>query len=456
MSTYMEEYKSKLITAEKAAQLVQSDDLIEYGAFNTKPVDFDIALGKRAGDGLERVAVRGSGTVPPIPQVIQKDPLGKTFQYYNWYYSAIDRAAAEHGLCNYVTVNYHEALSMFGNTNYYHTWPDIWVSQVTPMDANGCFNFGIGNSHSRVCALFNRRLAIVEINENLPYCPGGNSEYVHISEVDYIIEGSNTSIFCAPPAEAATPEEEKIANYILEEIHDGCLIQLGIGSMPNLLGQKIAQSGLKELGVQTEMFSDCYVDMYKHGCITNRKKAFDLDKSTYTFCLGTQETYDFLDHNPRCASVSCEYSNNPIAISQHENVIAINNIIELDLLSQVSSETNGLRQISGIGGQHDWTFGAFHSKGGKGFLAFTSTYKDKDGNVQSRIKPLLTTGSIVSITRPSVHYLVTENGIVNMKSRSAWARTEAIINLAHPDFRDDLLKSAKEMGIWSRTNRNPF
>ncbi|CFX01904.1 Acetyl-CoA hydrolase/transferase [Syntrophomonas zehnderi OL-4] len=455
MSTYMEEYKSKLITAEKAAQLVQSDDLIEYGAFNTKPVDFDIALGKRAGDGLQRVSVRGSGTVPPIPQIIQMDPKGETFQYYNWYYTALDRAAAEHGLCNYVTVNYHEALSMFGNEKYYHTWPDIWIAQVTPMDNNGCFNFGIGNSHSRSCALFNRRLAIVEVNENLPYCPGGNAEYVHISEIDYIIEGSNSPIFCSPPADPASPEEEKIANYIMEEIHDGCLIQLGIGSMPNLLGNKIAHSGLKDLGVQTEMFSDCYVEMYKHGCITNRKKAFDLDKSTYTFCLGTQETYDFLNGNPRCASVSCEYSNNPIAIAQHENVISINNIIELDLLSQVSSETNGLRQISGIGGQMDWTFGAFHSKGGKGILAFTSTYKDKDGNLKSRIKPLLTTGSIVSVTRPSVHYLVTENGIVNMKSKSAWARTEAVINLAHPEFRDDLLKSAKEMGIWSRTNRNP-
>lgn len=455
MSTYIEEYKSKLISAEKAAQLVESGDVVDYGMFASKPVDFDLALAKRAGNGLEKVAVRGTGTILPVPEVIKNDPEQKTFQYFSWYFTAIDRKAGDFGLACHAPFNYHEATLLAYNPDFSRCWPEVWVAQVTPMDKGGCFNFGLGNSHNRGMALHSR-VAIVEINNNMPRCLGGSDEYIHISEIDYIIEGSNTPIFSIPSIPAPSPEEQKIADLIVDEIRDGACLQLGIGALPNLIGNMIAESDLKDLGIQSEMFCDAMLKMYETGKITNAKKARDINKSTYSFCLGAQETYDFLDDNPRCASCAVFDTNSPEAVSRNDNVISINNILEIDLFTQVCSESSGLRQISGTGGQLDFVTGAFHSKGGKSFLAFTSTFKDKDGVTQSRIKPLLSPGGIVTVPRTQVHYLVTEYGKVNMKARSIWGRAEALINIAHPDFRDDLINAAKEMKIWSRTNHIPF
>ena len=455
MRTYLEEYKRKLITAEQAAQLVKSNSIIDYGMFATKPIDFDLTLSKRAGDGLENVAIRGTGTVLPVPEVIKGDPEQKSFQYFSWYYTAIDRKAGDFGLATHLPFNYHEATSLAYSIDYENLWPDIWVSQTTPMDSSGCFNFGLGNSHSRSLALCSK-IAIVEVNENMPRCLGGNDEYLHISEIDYIIEGSNSPIFTTPPSPDPSPAEKRMAELIVEEIPDGACIQLGIGALPNAIGNMIADSDLKDLGVQSEMFCDAMVKMYDAGKITNAKKARDLYKSTYSFCLGVQETYDFLDNNPRCASCNVDYTNNPTLVALNDNTISINNILEVDLLCQVCSETSGLRQISGTGGQLDFVDGAFHSKGGKSFLAFTSTYTDKDGKMHSRIRPLLTTGAVVTVPRTQVQYLVTEFGKANMKALSTWGRAESLINLAHPDFRDELIEAAKDMKLWSRTNRIPF
>ncbi|HOP63141.1 MAG TPA: acetyl-CoA hydrolase/transferase C-terminal domain-containing protein [Spirochaetota bacterium] len=455
MNTYLNEYKNKLITAEKAAELVKSNDIIDYGMFATKPVDFDIALSKRVGQ-VENVSIRGTGTVPPFPAVIQNDPEQKSFMYFSWYFTLLDRMAGDKNLACHLPFNYHEAtLLAYHPRDLSYLAPKVWVAQVTPMDRNGCFNFGLGNSHNRGIALWSD-MTIVEVNENMPRCLGGNDEYIHISEVDYIIEGKNTPIFTTPKMPEASPEEKRIAEYIVPHIENGACLQLGIGTLPNAIGEMIAHSDLRDLGIQSEMFCDAMVTMYEAGKITNAKKSFDINKSTYSFCLGTKETYDFIHDNPRTASCKVHHTNNPDFVAQNDKVISINNIVEVDLLSQVCSETSGLRQISGTGGQLDFVVGAFHSKGGKSFLAFKSTYKDKQGNLHSRVKPLLKPGSVVTVPRTMVQYLVTENGIYNMKARSVWGRAECLINLAHEDFREDLIKSAQEMNIWTKTNKIPF
>ncbi|MGE5372285.1 MAG: acetyl-CoA hydrolase/transferase family protein [Solirubrobacterales bacterium] len=454
MSTYQDEYRRKLITAQQAAKLVPSNCIIDYGMFATKPVDFDTALGARAGE-LENVAVRGTGTILPVPEVIKMDPEQKTFQYFSWYFTALDRKACDYGLVTHAPFNYHEATLLNQMDSFSHLWCDVWCAQTTPMDASGCFNFGLGNSHNRGSAL-NAKLAIVEVNPNMPRCLGGSDEYVHISEIDYIIEGSASPIFTIPPSPEPSPEEKKIANLIMEEIVDGACLQLGIGALPNLIGNMIADSDLKDMGIQSEMFCDAMVRMYETGKITNARKTLDQYKTTYSFSLGTQETYDFLNDNPRCASTRVLNTNAPEAVARNKNAIAINNILEVDLLCQVCSESSGLRQISGTGGQLDFTVGAFHSEGGKGILAFKSTFTDKSGKLHSRIRPTLAPGSIITVPRSMVNYLVTENGKVNMKGKSIWGRAEALINLAHPNFHDELLEAAKQMKIWSRTNRIPF
>ena len=160
MKSYLEEYGRKLISAEKAAQLVKSDDVVDYGMFATKPVDFDMALGKRAGEGLENVSVRGTGTILPVPEVIKGDPEQKTFQYFSWYFTAIDRKAGDFGLACHAPFNYHEASMLAYNDDFAYLRPNVWVAQVTPMDKSGCFNFGLGNSHNRGWAL-NSKLSIL-------------------------------------------------------------------------------------------------------------------------------------------------------------------------------------------------------------------------------------------------------------------------------------------------------
>ena len=456
MKTFQDEYRRKLVSAEKAASLVNNNDIIDYGMFATKPVDFDLALSKRVGE-LENVSVRGTGSVPPYPAVIQNDPEQKSFQYFSWYFTLLDRMAGDQGINCHLPFNYHEAtLLAYHHRDLSHIKPTVWCAQVTPMDRNGCFNFGLGNSHNRGIALWSD-IAIVEVNENMPRCLGGNDEYVHISEIDYIIEGSNSPIFATPKMPEASDAEKKIASYIVPHIENGSCLQLGIGTLPNLIGEMIAHTDVKDLGIQSEMFCDAMVTLYNAGKITNAMKSFDINKSSFSFCLGTNETYDFIHDNPRLASCKVHHTNNPDFVAANDKVVSINNIVEVDLLSQVCSETSGLRQISGTGGQLDFVIGAFHSRGGKSFLAFSSTYKDKkDGQIKSRIKPFLTPGSVVTVPRTMVHYLVTEYGLVNMKARSIWGRAESLISIAHPDFREDLIKSAQEMGIWSRTNRIPF
>jgi acyl-CoA hydrolase len=220
-----------------------------------------------------------------------------------------------------------------------------------------------------------------------------------------------------------------------------------------MVGAMIAQSDLKDLGVHTEMLADSYVDMYEAGRITGRRKSIDREKMVYTFAMGSQKLYDFLDNNPVAAIFPASYTNDPCVIGRNQKVVAINNAIEIDLFTQVASEASGARQISGTGGQLDFILGAYKSEGGKGLICVNSTYKKKDGTLASRIVPTLSPGTIVTCPRSLVHYVVTEFGCAQMKAKSTWQRAEALINITHPDFRDQLILQADALGIWRRSNK---
>ena len=244
-------------------------------------------------------------------------------------------------------------------------------------------------------------------------------------------------------------------NIDIEAVSTGSLgidIALGIGGMPNTIGKMIAESDLKDLGVHTEMYVDAFVDIAMAGKITGAKKSIDRFRQAFAFGAGTKKMYDYINDNPALMSAPVDYTNDARVIAQIDNFISINNAVDVDLFGQISAESSGIRQISGAGGQMDFVIGAFLSNGGKSFICLSSTFTSKDGTVHS-IRPTLAEGSAVTDTRPQTMYLVTEYGMVCLKGMSAWERAEAIISLAHPDFRDDLIKEAEKMKIWRKSNK---
>jgi butyryl-CoA:acetate CoA-transferase len=325
------------------------------------------------------------------------------------------------------------------------------MMQVSPMDEHGYFSFGPSASHmAAVCE--RAEVIIVEVNQNMPRCLGGFQEGIHISQVTNVVEGDNPPI-AELGSGAATPVDEAVAKLIVEEIPNGACLQLGIGGMPNAVGSLIAQSDLKDLGVHTEMYVDAFVDIAKAGKITGAKKSIDKGRQVYAFGAGTKKLYDYLNNNPTCMSAPVDYTNDVRTISALDNFVSINNAVDIDLYGQVNAESAGIKPISGAGGQLDFVLGAYLSKGGKSFICMSSTFKGKDGQLRSRIKPTLDNGSIVTDTRSNTMYVVTEYGMVNLKGLSSWERAEALISIAHPDFRDELIAAAQQQHIWKRSNK---
>jgi acyl-CoA hydrolase len=320
---------------------------------------------------------------------------------------------------------------------------------VSAMDEHGYFNFGPQASHNRaICD--KAKIIILEVNPNIPRCLGGNEEVIHISQVDYLVEAN--WLVPSVPAAKPTDVDKTIAALVINELVDGSCMQLGIGGLPNAIGEIVAKSDLKDIGIHTEMFAESMIDMVESGVLTGAKKQINRYKIVYTFSMGTQRTYDYLHNNPRCAIYPTNKTNDPYIIALNNNVMAINNCVEVDLTGQVCSESSGTRQISGTGGQVDFAQGAYRSKGGKAFLCMSSTYKNGEKMV-SRVRPILTPGAVSTTPRAMVSYLVTEYGLVNLKGKSTWERAEAIISIAHPEFREELIKEAEKMGIWRLSNK---
>jgi len=432
-------YQEKLRTAGEVAQMIKSGDEIFFAEFILHPASIDEALAARAGE-LTNVRLDGV-CLCYVPKFIEADPQREHFIYNDWHFSGVTRKLYRQGLCDYIPFTYHQgprAIRKYKNYDY------VFVN-ARPMDEQGNFNFGICNSLTSA-AITKAKTIIVEINENMPHCLGGNQESVHVSRVDYVVEGKNPPMMEIPPA-TPTETDVLIARHIMKEIEDGACLQLGIGGLPNVIGNMIAESGLKDLGIHTEMLVDSMVDLYDAGKITGNQKTTDRFKMVYTFAMGTKKLYDFLHNNAACASYPVNYTNDPRAIAVNSKVVGINNAIQVDLFSQVCSESDGTFQISGTGGQFDFIFGAFNSRGGKGIIALSSTFKDKHGVVHSRIVPTLKPGAIVTVPRSCVQYLATEFGIVQLKGKSTLQRAEALIGIAHPMFRDELTKQAREMKI---------
>ena len=443
---YQALYQQKLTTAEQAVKVVQSGDWVDYGWCTNHPVELDKALAARK-DELKDVKVRG-GVTMWMPEIAKADDAGEHFTWHSWHCSGVDRKIIAKGMGFFGPMRYSE-LPRFYRENIS---VDVAMIQVTPMDSHGNFSYALAASHL-ADMLEKAKTVIVEVNENLPWVYGLTGSEINVADVDYIVEGSNPPVAQLGGGGAPTDVDKAVAQLIVEQIPNGACLQLGIGGMPNTVGSMIAESDLKDLGVHTEMYVDGFVDLALAGKITGRCKNLDKGRQVYAFAAGTQKLYDYVNRNPDVMAAPVDYTNDVRVIAQLDNFISINNAIDMDLFGQVNAESAGLKHISGTGGQLDFVMGAYLSKGGKSFICMSSTVTGKDGVTKSRIVPTLTPGSIATDPRSCVQYLVTEYGMINLKGLSTWERAEAIISIAHPDFREQLIQDAEKMKIWRRSNK---
>ena len=441
------EYKQKLVSADEAVKIIQSGDWVDYGWCSGTVDALDKALARRT-DELSNVKLRGGIILKPLA-VFEREDAGEHFTWNSWHMSGIERKYISRGFAYYAPIRYSELPRYYRDSS---TPDDVAMFQVAPMDKHGYFNFGPNASHMAAVCETSKKI-IVEVNKNMPRCLGGFENGVHISDVDFIVEGDNPAIGELGAGGPATEVDRAVAKLIVEEIPNGACLQLGIGGMPNTVGSMIAESDLKDLGVHTEMYVDAFVDIAKAGKINGSKKSIDRFRQTYAFGAGTKKLYDYLDENPELMSAPVSYTNDIRSIAALDNFISINNAVDIDLFGQVNSESAGTKHISGAGGQLDFVLGAYLSKGGKSFICCSSTFTDKEGNLKSRILPTLNPGSIVTDTRANVHYVVTEYGKVNLKGLSSWQKCEALISIAHPQFRDELIAEGEKLKIWRRSNK---
>ena len=443
---YQAMYQQKLTTPEEAVKVVKSGDWVDYTWCTNHPVALDKALAARK-DELHDVKVRG-GVTMWMPEIAKADDAGDHFTWHSWHCSGVDRKIIKKGMGYFSPMRYSE-LPRFYRENLDPV--DVVFTQVPPMDEHGNFSFSLAPSHLYdMCA--RAKHIVVEVNKNLPPVYGLYKAELNIADVTYVVEGNNPSIpelGSVPP----TDVDRTVANLIVPEIPNGACLQLGIGGMPNTIGAMIAQSDLKDLSVHTEMYVDGFVDIAAAGKITGRHKNLDRGRQVFAFAAGTQKLYDYVNRNPDVMGAPVDYTNDVRVIGQIDNFISINNAVDLDLFGQVNAESAGIKHISGTGGQLDFVMGAYLSKGGKSFICLSSTVTGKDGSVKSRIVPTLTPGSIATDPRSCVHYIVTEYGMVNLKGLSTWQRAEALISIAHPDFREQLIQDAEKMHIWRRSNK---
>jgi butyryl-CoA:acetate CoA-transferase len=444
LKDFLSEYRKKLCLADDAVKVVKNGDWVDYTSSLGKPVLLDQALAKRK-EELFDVKIRGNLIDGPI-EVAECDESQEHFVYHSWHCSAYERKLCDRGLCYHIPQVFHN------NAAYYEFFLNVNVVMVSvaPMDKHGYFNFSVNTG---VAAPIVRiaDIVIVEVNENMPKIHGGYDECIHISEVDYIVEGEHTLFPSKTPIECSSIDK-KIAEHIIPYIVNGATLQLGIGSVPLALGELIAQSELKDLGMHTELCSDAYLSLYHSGKLTNKMKNIDKGKGVFGCAIGSSELYEWLDDNPGVAAYPLEYVNRPSVIAQIDNMVSINSCVSVDLYGQVAAESSGSRQLSGTGGQLDFLIGASASRGGKAFICMSSVYKDKKGILHSRVRPQFN-GDIITSPRSQVYFLATEYGVINLEGRSTWERAEGLISIAHPDFRDMLIQEANERKIWRRSNK---
>jgi acyl-CoA hydrolase len=448
-NAFEDAYRQKLISAQDAAGMVKSGMTIFMGgsANLARIIDKYLALRKNE---LEDVAVR-TFLDTAEHEFLKVDPQGDVFKWHSGFLlHSVRSHVAARGSGVYHAQSWHMAPDVIRE----QLENDIAYYVTSPMDAHGYFNFGLSVTELKAYSEVSRKVVVV-VRADMPVVCGGQEEAIHISEVDHIVEDREFETFCLP-AVPAKPEDRLIAENIVSAglIKDGTTLQIGIGGLPNSVLEALTDAGVKHLGIHSEMLTDKMYDLIQAGVVDNTRKRVDRYKSTFSFCLGSRQLYDFLDRNPLFASYPVNYVNRPSIIAQQPNMFSLNTTMQIDLVGQVASEQIGgdrPRHISGTGGQLDFVMGTLlaHDRAGVSVLALYSEHKGR-----SRIVPTLEKGTVVTVPRSLVDYVVSEWGLVRSRGLTINERAQALIRIAHPRHRDELTRQAKAAGFIPYPTRN--
>ncbi len=421
MKNWREQYKDKITTASEAIKAIKNGDYVVFSHAAGIPQEIPMELvnqkEKFRGVHIYHMLSIGDG-------FYLDSCMSEHFHHITNFVGGNSRQAIADNKADFLPCFFKDVPSLLGEI-----FPvDVAVVQVSAPDAEGYCSFGVACDYTKPAAE-KASIVIAEMNEYMPYVGGNNK--MHLSKFDYIVPCAN------PLPEIALPQiadvEKKIGENCASLIEDGSTLQLGIGAIPDAV--LLFLKDKEDLGIHTEMFSDGVIDLVETGVINGKKKTLHNGKLMATFLMGSRRLYDFVNNNPNVELHPVDYINDPSVIAQNDKMISINSCIEVDLMGQVASESIGLKQFSGTGGQVDYVRGASMSKGGKSIMAMPSTAaKGK----MSRIVPFLAEGAAITTSRNDVDYVVTEYGIAKLKGRTLRQRAESLIKIAHPDFRESL------------------
>lgn len=432
---WKELYKSKLTSCEEAVKMVKSGDRLWISPCASAPIDLVNALCQRY-EELKDVHVYSG--LAMYPYDFMKPNYKGHIDYHVYFMGPVERKFMPMGNVEVTSVHF----SQFDHYMLNEAKPNVCFLDVSEPDERGYMSYGAIGTGSNAIAVSHADRIVVQVNKYEPYVYG-EKNIIHTSEVDCICEKDHP--LPQLPDAPATELERKIASYMIPLIPDGATVQIGLGGIANAVGYALEDK--KDLGIHTEMLTNSMVHLAKKGVINCRKKNHNPGKIVCGFGIGTTELYEFMHKNPLVHSAPIHEVNNIENIAKNDNFISINNALLVDLTGQVCSESLGFKQFSCTGGQLDFVKAAALSKGGKSFIALSSTVKTKNGGVESKISLTLPPGTAVSTPRADVMYVVTEYGIADIYQKSIDNRVKALIQIAHPDFREQLTTQAKEAGL---------
>jgi len=434
MDDWKQWYENRTLSAMEAVAHIKSGDTVVVAHAAAEPTALIDAMvaNKEAYRNVELIHFVAMGKADYC-----RPENSAHFRHNSWFIGGSTRKAVAEGRADFTPVYLSQAAELISESI---DKVDVFLAHMSPPDKHGYCSFGVSMDYERA-ALNRATTVIAQINPNMPRTMGDC--FVHVTEIDCFVLCNAPMIELGRPT--LTEVEKAIGQHCAALIPDGATLQLGIGSLPDAVLMFLKDK--QDLGIHSEMISDGVMELMKAGVITNRKKTLNKGKSVVTFAMGTRELYDFLDDNPAFQMMPADYVNNPFIIAQNDKMISINSCVEVDFSGQLSSESVGKMQISGTGGQVDFVRGAAMSKGGKSMIAISSTAQ---GGKKSKIVPYFSEGTIVTCGRCEVDYIVTEYGSAHLRGKCVSERARALIRIAHPDFRKELMQT------WESMFQRPF